>query len=55
MQAMKKQEWTEFSWRNNVYKAKFIVETGVEYDCAIEYTYFYGLHTIVTIKGYKAL
>ena len=26
MQALNKQEWTEFSWRNNVYNAKFSLE-----------------------------
>ena len=30
MQALKKQEWTEFSWRNYVYSAKFIVTTRLQ-------------------------
>ena len=40
MQTMKQQEWIEFSWRNNVYKAKFSVDTRSEHGFAIEYTYF---------------
>ena len=40
MQTLKKQEWTEFSWRYNIYNAKFSVETRLEHDFAIAYTYF---------------
>ena len=40
MQTLKKQEWTEFSWRNNVYNAKLGVETRLEHRFAIEYAYF---------------
>ena len=39
MQILKKQEWTECSWRNNVYNAKFSVEIRVEHGFAKEYTY----------------
>ena len=35
MQTLKKQEWTEFSWRNNVYNVKFSVERRLEYRFAI--------------------
>ena len=40
MQTLKKQEWTEFSWRNMVYNATFSVETCLEHGFAMEYTYF---------------
>ena len=40
METLKKQEWTEFSWRTNVYNANFSVETRLEHGFAIEYTYF---------------
>ena len=40
MQTLRKQECTEFSWPNNVYNAKFCVETHLEHGVAIEYTYF---------------
>ena len=40
METLKKQEWTEFSMRNNVYDAKFSVETRLEHGFAIENTYF---------------
>jgi len=40
METLKKQEWTEVSRRNNVYNAKFSVETRLEDGFAIENTYF---------------
>ena len=40
MQALKKQEWTEMSWRNNDYNAKFNVETRLEHGFAVKCTYF---------------
>ena len=40
MQILKKQEWTEFLWRNNVYNAKFNVEQSLEHGCAMRHTYF---------------
>ena len=39
MQTLKKQEWTEGSWPNNAYNAKFSVETRLGHGFAIEYTY----------------
>ena len=39
MQTLKKQEWTEDSWPNNAYNAKFSVETRLRHGFAIEYTY----------------
>ena len=40
MQTLKKQVWTEFSRRNNVYNAKISGDIRLEHDFAIEYTYF---------------
>ena len=40
IQTLRKQEWTEDSWRNRVYNAKLSVETRVEHGLAIEYMYF---------------
>ena len=40
MQTLKKEEWTEVSWRNSVYNANFSVDTRLEHGFAIEYTYF---------------
>ena len=40
MQTLKKQEWTEIAWRNNLYNAKFIAERRFEHGFAIDYTYF---------------
>ena len=40
MRTLKKQEWTECIWRNNVYNAKLRVQTRLEHGFAIEYTYF---------------
>ena len=31
MQTLEQEEWTEFSWRNNVYNVKFSVETRLEH------------------------
>jgi len=36
MQTLNIQEWTEFSWQNNVYNAEVSVETHLEYGFAIE-------------------
>ena len=43
IQTVKKQDWTEFSWRNNVYNAKFSLETRLEHGFGIEYTYLQWL------------
>ena len=43
MQTLKKQDWTEFSWRHNVDNAKFTLNTRLEYSFGIEYTYFHWL------------
>ena len=40
MQTLKKQEWTEPSWRINVYNAKCSVAPRLEHGYATEYTYF---------------
>ena len=40
MQTLKKQDWTEFEWRNNVYNAELKVKIRLEHSFAIEYTYF---------------
>ena len=40
MQTLKKQEWTEVSRRNNIYNAKFSVETHLEDGFSIEAMYF---------------
>ena len=40
MQTVKKQDWTEVSWRNNVDSAKFTLKTRLENGFGIEYTYF---------------
>ena len=36
-----KKDWTEFSWRDNVYNAKFNVKTCLEHAYPIEGTYFH--------------
>ena len=43
MHTLQKKEWTEFSWRHNVYNAKFSVESRLEHGFAIEYTCFQWL------------
>ena len=40
-ETLRKQDWTEFSWHNNVYNAKFSVITRLEHGYAVEYTYFH--------------
>ena len=40
IQTLKTQNWTEVSWRNNVYYAKFIEKTRLDNDFPIERTYF---------------
>ena len=37
MQTLRNQEWTEFSWRNNVYIDKFSVEKRLENGFHIEH------------------
>ena len=37
---LKTQDWTEVSWRNNVYNAKFSVQPCLEHAYPIEGTYF---------------
>ena len=37
---LKKQDWTEVSWRNNACAAKFNVKTRLVHCVAIEDTYF---------------
>ena len=43
MQTLKKQDWTAFSKRNNVYNAKFSLKTRLEHGFGIEYMYFQWL------------
>ena len=40
MQTVKKQDWTEFSWPNNVYNGKLRLKARLEHGFGIEYTYF---------------
>ena len=40
IQRLKKKDWTEISWQNNVYNAKFSAETRLEHGFAKEYSYF---------------
>ena len=57
LQILKKQDWTEFSCRNNVYNAKFNVKTRLVHCVAIEDTSsndYNCLDTIVTSSAYKA-
>ena len=37
MQTLKRQEWTEFSWRNNGYSATINAKTRLEHGFAKEY------------------
>ena len=39
MQTLKKQDWTEVSWRNNGYTTKFSVETRLKHAFPIESTH----------------
>ena len=41
MQTLKTQDWTEVSWRNTVYNAKFSVQPCLEHVYPIEGTYFH--------------
>ena len=43
MKTLIKHDWTEWSWQNNVYNAKFSVKARLEHGIAIEYTYFQWL------------
>ena len=38
MKTLTKQEWTEFSWRNNVYNDKFSLESRLEHGFTIDYS-----------------
>ena len=40
IQTLKKQEWTDISWRNNVYNDEFRVDTRLEHGFTIDYAYF---------------
>ena len=40
MQTLTSQNWTELSWRNNVYNVNFSAKLRLEHGFAIEYTYF---------------
>ena len=40
MEALNTQHWTEVSWRNNVYNAKFSLKTRLEHGFAIDCAYF---------------
>ena len=40
MQTLKKQDWTEFSWRHIVDNANFTLKTRLEHGFAIVHTYF---------------
>ena len=35
---LRKQDWTEFSWRHNVHNTKFRLKARLEHGFAIEYT-----------------
>ena len=55
-ETLKNKEWTEFSWRKNVYNAEFSVETRLEHGIAIESRIsndYDCLLTIVAITAYK--
>ena len=39
MQTLRRQDWTRFSWGNNVYNVKFSLETRSERGFAMEYKY----------------
>ena len=39
MQTLKKEEWTEISWRSNVCNAKFSVDTRLEHGFPIDKAY----------------
>ena len=43
MKTLIKHDWTECSWQNNVYNAKFSLKARLEHGIAIEYTYFQWL------------
>jgi len=48
MQTMKQQEWIEFSWRNNVYKAKFSVDTRSEHGLHL-FNMIITVHTLLSL------
>ena len=41
METLKKQDWTESSYRNNVYNGKVGLKTRLEHGYAVEHTYFH--------------
>ena len=41
METLRKQDWTESSWHNNVYNAKFSLITRLEHAYAVQYTYLH--------------
>ena len=43
MKTLIKNDWTECSWQNNIYNAKFSEKARLEHGIAIEYTYFQRL------------
>jgi len=49
MQTMTKQEWTEFSWRNNGYNDKFRVDTRLEHGFAIDFAYIQTVCTLLSL------
>ena len=44
MQTLRKQDWTEFSWRDKVYNAKFSLEIRLDHGFAMEYTHIHSLY-----------
>ena len=41
METLRTQDWTESSYRNNVYNATFGLKIRLEHGYAVEYTYFH--------------
>ena len=54
-QTLTLQDWTECSWRNNVYNAKYSVKERLEDGIAIEYTYFLWLYLFAHCCHYYSL
>ena len=55
MDTLREQDWTEFSWHNNVYNAKFSLKTRLELGYAVEYTYFHWLWVFAHYYHYYSL
>ena len=55
IETLRKQDWTEFSWDNNVYNAKFSLITRLEHGYAVEYTYFHWLYLFAHYCHYYML